>query len=382
MRIIEVKLHNVRLPIVRPFTTSFGTQTVRSALIVEVRAEAANATGSPTEVIGWGECVALADPLYSPEYTEGARQMMIRYLLPTLFSYQARHGAVTAETLSHSMQAIVGHQMAKSALEMAVLDAQLRARGESFAQYLGATVDRVPSGVSVGIQNSIPELLDTVAEYVEDGYQRIKLKIQPGWDIEPVAAVREHFGPDLLLQVDANAAFTLADAVLLRKLDAFDLLLIEQPLGEADLRQHAELAALMSTPMCLDESISSAEAAVDAIAMKSAAVINIKPGRVGGYLEARRIHDIARASGVAVWCGGMLETGLGRAANTALSALPGFTLPGDISASSRYYETDLTEPFILDNGYINVPTGPGLGVEPRPEILLELTTDLYTVAAA
>ncbi|UKA66582.1 o-succinylbenzoate synthase [Arthrobacter sp. FW306-05-C] len=382
MRIIEVKLHNVRLPIVRPFTTSFGTQTVRSAIIVEVRAEAANSTGSPTEVIGWGECVALADPLYSPEYTEGARQMMIRYLLPALFNYQARHGVVTAETVGHSLRAIVGHQMAKSALEMAVLDAQLRARGESFGQYLGATVDRVPSGVSVGIQNSIPELLDTVAEYVEDGYQRIKLKIQPGWDIEPVAAVREHFGPNLLLQVDANAAFTLADAVLLRKLDAFDLLLIEQPLGEADLRQHAELAALMSTPMCLDESISSAETAMDAIAIKSAAVINIKPGRVGGYLEARRIHDIARASGVAVWCGGMLETGLGRAANAALSALPGFTLPGDISASSRYYETDLTEPFVLDNGYINVPTGPGLGVEPIPEILRQLTTDLYTLAAA
>lgn len=382
MRIIEVKLHNVRLPLVRPFTTSFGTQTVRSAIIVEVRAEAATATGSPTEVIGWGECVALADPLYSPEYTDGAQQMMIRYLLPALFSYQARHGAVTAETVGHSLRAIVGHQMAKSALEMAVLDAQLRARGESFAQYLGATVDRVPSGVSVGIENSIPELLDTVAEYVEDGYQRVKLKIQPGWEIEPVAAVREHFGPNLLLQVDANAAFTLADAVLLRKLDVFDLLLIEQPLGEADLRQHAELAALMSTPMCLDESISSAETAMDAIAMKSAAVINIKPGRVGGYMEARRIHDIARASGVAVWCGGMLETGLGRAANAALSALPGFTLPGDISASSRYYETDLTEPFVLDNGYINVPTGPGLGVEPIPEILRELTTDLYTVAAA
>lgn len=381
MRIIEVKLHNVRLPIVRPFSTSFGTQTVRSAIIVEVRAEAANATGSPTEVIGWGECVALADPLYSPEYTDGARQMMIRYLLPALFAYQARHGAVTAETVGHSLRAIVGHQMAKSALEMAVLDAQLRSRGESFAQYLGATVDRVPSGVSVGIQNSIPGLLDTVAEYVEDGYQRIKLKIQPGWDIEPVAAVREHFGPNLLLQVDANAAFTLADAVLLRKLDAFDLLLIEQPLGEADLRQHAALAALMSTPMCLDESIFSAETAMDAIAMKSSAVINIKPGRVGGYLEARRIHDIARASGVAVWCGGMLETGLGRAANAALSALPGFTLPGDISASSRYYETDLTEPFVLDNGYINVPKGPGLGVEPIPEILRQLTTDLYTVAA-
>jgi O-succinylbenzoate synthase len=381
MRIIEVKLHSVRLPLIRPFTTSFGTQNVRSAIIVEVHAQATNATGNPTEVVGWGECVALADPLYSPEYTEGARQMMIRYLLPALFAYQARHGAVTAETVGHSFRAVVGQQMAKSALEMAVLDAQLRARGESFAQYFGATVDRVPSGVSVGIQNSIPELIDTVAEYVEEGYQRIKLKIQPAWDIAPVAAVRERFGPDLLLQVDANAAFTLADAALLRQLDAFDLLLIEQPLGEADLRHHAQLATLMSTPMCLDESIISAETAADAIAMKAAAVINIKPGRVGGYLEARRIHDVARANGVAVWCGGMLETGLGRAANAALAALPGFTLPGDISASGRFYETDLTKPFVLEDGYITVPTGPGLGVEPIPEILRELTTDLYAVAA-
>ncbi|MEV7634393.1 o-succinylbenzoate synthase [Microbacterium sp. NPDC089318] len=382
MRIIEVKLHSVRLPIIRPFTTSFGTQNVRSAIIVEVLAQATTAAGNPTQVAGWGECVALADPLYSPEYADGARQMMIRYLIPALFAYQARHGAVTAETVGHSLRAVVGHQMAKSALEMAVLDAQLRARGESFAQYLGATVDRVPSGVSVGIQNSIPDLIDTVAEYVEDGYQRIKLKIQPGWDIAPVAAVREHFGADLLLQVDANAAFTLADTVLLRKLDAFDLLLIEQPLGEADLRQHAELATLISTPVCLDESIFSAQAAADAIAMKSAAVINIKPGRVGGYLEARRIHDMARAHGVAVWCGGMLETGLGRAANAALSALPGFTLPGDISASSRFYETDLTEPFVLDDGFIKVPTGPGLGVGPVPDILRELSTDLHTVLAA
>lgn len=378
MKITEVKLHSVRIPILRPFTTSFGTQSFRATTIVEMHAESVDRNGARVSAVGWAECVALADPLYSPEYAEGARQVIINYLLPYLFAYQGHHGGITAETVGHALRSVVGHQMAKAAIEMAVLDCQLRMKGESFAQYFGATTDRVPSGVSVGILGSLPELIDTVAEYLGDGYRRVKLKIQPGWDIAPVAAVREHFGPELPLQVDANAAFTLADAPLLRRLDAFDLLLIEQPLGEADLRQHAELATRMSTPMCLDESIVSAEAAADAIALKAAAVINIKPGRVGGYLEARRIHDLAKAHGVAVWCGGMLETGLGRAANLALAALPGFTLPGDISASDRYYATDLTAPFVLEDGYIAVPTGPGLGVEPIPEVLEGLTTGFHS----
>src|SRR6476469_1801356 len=235
----------------------------------------------------------------------------------------------------------VGHRMAKAALEMAVLDAQLRGTGQSLAAYLGATRDSVPSGVSVGIQPSIATLLDVVGDYLAEGYVRIKLKIKPGWDIAPVEAVRERFGELIPLQVDANAAYTLADARVLRRLDAFDLLLIEQPLPEDDLRQHAELAKLVRTPICLDESIVSPRAAADAIALRSCSVINIKGGRVGGYLAAAKIDGLCRANGIPVWCGGMVETGVGRAANAALAALPGFTLPGDISASTRFYARDI-----------------------------------------
>ncbi|MEV5503531.1 o-succinylbenzoate synthase, partial [Nonomuraea fuscirosea] len=233
---------------------------------------------------------------------------------------------------------------------------------------------RVPCGVSVGIMDSVPQLLDAVAGFIDEGYVRIKLKIEPGWDVEPVRAVRERFGDDLLLQVDANAAYSLTDARHLARLDPFDLLLIEQPLANDDLVQHAKLATQLRTPVCLDESIESAEHAAAAIALGSCSIINIKPGRIGGYLEARRIHDLCRANGVAVWCGGMLETGLGRAANVALAALPGFTLPGDTSGSRRYYATDVTEPFELADGHLEVPAGPGLGVEPIPAVLDEVTT--------
>lgn len=373
MHIVDVELITVRLPLVSPFTTSFSTQTERTPLLVKV-----TALEDGVHTVGWGECVALTDPVYSEEYLEGARSMLERYLVPLLFAHQAAGGDITAERVGHVLRHIVGQRMAKAALEMAVLDAQLRASGRSFADSFGATVDRVPSGVSVGIQDSIPELLDTVGGYLDEGYARIKLKIRPGWDVDPVRAVRETFG-DVALQVDANAAYTLADAPLLRRLDAFDLLLIEQPLAEDDLRQHAQLATLMTTPMCLDESIVSAERAADAIAWGAAAIINIKPGRVGGYLEAKRIHDIARANGVAVWCGGMLETGIGRAANAALAGMPGFTLPGDISASGRFYAEDLTEPFVLDDGMIAIPTGPGIGVTPIPERIEEATVHTVTL---
>jgi o-succinylbenzoate synthase len=253
------------------------------------------------------------------------------------------------------------------------MDAELRSQGVSFADALGAVHDHVPSGVSVGIMDSVPELLDTVRGYLAEGYVRIKLKIEPGWDVEPLRAVRETFGEDLLLQVDANAAYSLADAAHLVRLDEFALLLIEQPLGEEDILGHADLARRLRTPLCLDESIVSASSAAAAIRLGACSVINIKAGRVGGYLEARRIHDVCHAHGVAVWCGGMLETGLGRAANVALAALPGFTLPGDVSASSRYFATDLTEPFTLRDGGLDVPRGAGLGVEPLTGMLEELT---------
>lgn len=374
MRIVNVELITVSLPLVSPFTTSFSTQTQRSPLLIKLTADVGG-----NVVVGWGECVALQDPVYSEEYLDGARAVLQRYLIPRLYAWQDAGNDVTAETVGHLLRHIVGHRMAKSALEMAVLDAQLRAGGQSFASYFGATVSTVPSGVSVGIENSIDRLLDVVGGFLDQGYVRIKLKIKPGWDVAPVRAVREKFG-DIPLQVDANAAYTLVDAPLLRQLDAFELLLIEQPLAEDDLRQHALLSKQMTTPMCLDESIVSAAAAADAIALGAVDVINIKPGRVGGYLEARRIHDIAAANGIAVWCGGMLETGLGRAANAALAGMSGFTLPGDISASDRFYKLDITDPFVLDGGNIAIPSGPGLGVEPIPEVLKDFTVHTETVS--
>ncbi|SDT20483.1 o-succinylbenzoate synthase [Microterricola viridarii] len=378
MLIESVELRELRLPLVSPFTTSFSTQTERNTLVLRVAGSVPTPNGR-VDVVGWGECVALGEPLYSPEYIDGAKRMIQLYLLPMLARVQAEGREVTAETVGALLEKVVGHRMAKAAIEMAVLDAELRARGESFARYFGATRTRVPAGVSVGIQPSVDALLGAVGGYLDEGYVRIKLKIQPGWDLAPVAAVRQQFGDEVLLQVDANAAYTLADAQHLRRLDDYGLLLIEQPLAEDDLVQHAKLATAMSTPICLDESIESAKDAADAITLGAASVINIKPGRVGGYLEAKRIHDLSRAHGVAVWCGGMLETGLGRAANAALAALDGFSLPGDISASDRFYREDITEPFVLRDGHIDVPQGPGLGVEPIPENLARVTHDTQEV---
>jgi o-succinylbenzoate synthase len=231
--------------------------------------------------------------------------------------------------------------------------------------------------VSVGIAGSIGELLDQVEGYLAEGYLRIKLKIEPGWDVEPVRAVRERFA-DVVLQVDANTAYTLADARHLARLDPFDLLLIEQPLPEDDVLGHADLARRIRTPICLDESARDAAAA---IRVGACAIVNVKPGRVGGYLEARRVHDVCVAAGVPVWCGGMLETGIGRAANVALASLPGFTLPGDTSASGRYFRRDVTEPFVLEDGRLRVPSGPGIGVDPRPDVLAEVTTRTDVVTA-
>jgi O-succinylbenzoate synthase len=361
MKLTGVELRRIAMPLVAPFRTSFGTETRRDILLVRAVTD---------EAEGWGECVALADPVYSPEYVDGAADVLRRYLIPALAAVRRLDAVAVAPALAR----FKGHRMAKAALETAVLDAELRAAGRSFARELGAVRDRVPCGVSVGIMDSVPQLLDAVGGYLDAGYVRIKLKIEPGWDVEPVRAVRERFGDELLLQVDANTAYTLGDARQLARLDPFELLLIEQPLDEEDVAGHAELARLIRTPVCLDESITSAATAADAIRRGAAAIINVKPGRVGGYLEARRIHDVCVAHGVPVWCGGMLETGLGRAANVALAALPGFTLPGDTSASDRYYRTDVTEPFVLADGHLPVPTGPGLGLAPLPEILAEVTT--------
>lgn len=349
------------MPLVSPFRTSLGTETQRDVLIVRAVTDGGD---------GWGECVAPIDPLYSSEYMHASIDVITRFMVPMLATADRIDGSL----VEHILGPIRGHRMSKMALEMAVMDAELQATGVSFARELGAVHDKVPCGVSVGIMDSIPELLDAVDGYLAQGYQRIKLKIEPGWDVAPVEAVRERFG-DILLQVDANAAYSLTDARQLRKLDAFGLLLIEQPFDEDDVRGHASLAQQITTPICLDESITSARSAADAIALGACQIVNIKPGRVGGYRESRRIHDVCVANGVAVWAGGMLETGIGRAANLALAALPGFTLPGDTSASDRYYSTDITEPFVLDDGFISVPTGPGLGVAPVMDILDEYTTE-------
>ncbi|MGH9055170.1 MAG: o-succinylbenzoate synthase [Acidimicrobiales bacterium] len=366
MKIEAVELRRVQMALVAPFRTSFGTESVRDILLVEVRG-----TGSS----GWGECVAMSEPLYSAEYVAGAQAVTRDHLLPRL----AAMSDLTAGEVAGALAAVKGHPMAKAALEMAVLDAELSERGESLASHLGAVRGAVPSGVSVGIAPSVAELLDTVAGYLDQGYLRVKLKIEPGWDLEPLRAVRERFGDTLLLQVDANAAYTIADANHLARLDDFDLVLVEQPLPEDDIAGHADLAGRMRTPLCLDESITSARVAADAIGRGACSVVNIKAGRVGGYLEAKRVHDVCADRAVPVWCGGMLETGLGRAANVALAALPNFTLPGDTSASDRYWKQDLTEAFVLDAGHLRVPAGPGIGVAPDPAILAEVTTSVETI---
>lgn len=362
MKLQGLELRRITLPLVSPFETSFGTETVREALLIRAVSEG---------VEGWGECVAGIEPRYSSEYVDGAEAVISRFLAPALLA----RADLTAETVAAALAPFKGHQMAKAALELAVLDLQLRMRHTSLASYLGAVVDRVPSGVSVGIQPSLDQLVRVVGEYLDEGYVRIKIKIKPGWDVAPVRVLREAFGDAVPLQVDANSAYSLADARVFRELDAFGLLLIEQPLYSDDIRLHAKLAAIISTPVCLDESIASARAAADAIALGATSVINIKPGRVGGYLEARRVHDLAVANGVAVWCGGMLETGIGRSANAALAALPGFTLPGDISASNRFYEVDITPPVVLEDGFVAVPQGPGIGVAPLPGELDRVTSN-------
>lgn len=368
VRIEAVELRRVRLPLVRDFRTSFGTESVREALVIRLLS---------SDGEGWGECVAGSAPLYSSEYVDGAWSVIRDHLVPRLLGTTALSAAAVAPLLA----GIKGHRMAKAALEMAVLDAELRAARMSLAEFLGAVTDVIAPGVSVGITGSIDELLDVVTGYMEDGYCRVKLKIEPGWDVEPVRAVRERFGDDLMLQVDANTAYRRSDISHLAKLDAFGLILIEQPLDEEDLLGHASLARRITTPVCLDESIVSARAAADAIALGACSIVNIKAGRVGGYLEARAVHDVCAAHGVPVWCGGMLETGIGRAANLALAAMPGFLLPGDVSATSRYYREDITAPFVLTAGTIAVPSGPGLGVDVVTASLQALTSETELIKA-
>jgi o-succinylbenzoate synthase len=367
VKLESVELRRIALKLVAPFETSFGVQTERDILLVRAITDRGE---------GWGECVAGEEPTYSSEYVDGAQHVLIHHLLPRLLARPQLDAAGVAAVL----YPIHGHKMAKAAIEMAVLDAELRARGESFAHFFGAVRKAVDCGVSVGIHKTIPELLDTVGGYLEQGYRRIKLKIKPGWDVEPVRAVRDRFG-NVPLQVDANTAYGVSDAGHLAELDPYGMLLIEQPLPEDQVLAHAQLARKVRTPICLDESITSAQTAADAISLGACRIINVKPGRVGGYLEARKIHDLCAARGVPVWMGGMLETGIGRAGNVAMAALPNFTLPGDTSASDRYYKRDITEPFVLRDGRLAVPQGPGLGVSIDMEYLESITTRKQTVSA-
>ncbi len=359
-RVRSIELRLIGLPLVRPFRTSFGEQTEKVCILARVEADGAE---------GWGECVADVDPGFSEEFNEGAWTVIREFLGPALLGA----GEVEPGDLNRVLAGVRGHPMAKATLVDGFLDAWLRAREVSLASYLGADKDRVACGVSVGITPTTEQLLDQVAGYLDEGYRRIKLKIEPGTDVDRVAAVREAH-PDVRLSVDANGAYTLDQADVFRALDRFELVMVEQPLRPGDLVDHAKLQSMIRTDLCLDESIRSADDAGAALEIGACRIVNIKQGRVGGVTEAKRVHDVAGSHGAPVWCGGMLETGIGRATNLALSALPGFTLPGDTSASARYFPDDITEPHVMArDGTMAVPKGPGIGVDPRAERLAACT---------
>ena len=357
-RVRAVELLLIEIPLVRPFRTSFGEVGDKRCVLVRLETDDAE---------GWGECVADTHPDFSAEFNEGAWLVLRDFLVPALIGA----GDLGIDEAERALSGVRGNPMAKAALVDAFVDAELRAAGVSMAAWLGAARDRVSCGVSIGIASSTGALLEQVAGYLGEGYRRVKLKIEPGTDVERVRAVRGA-NPGILLSVDANAAYTLDDADVFRGMEDAGLLMIEQPLHHEDLARHARLQALLSTDLCLDESIRSVADAETALDLGACRIVNIKQGRVGGVLEAQRIHDLCLARGAAVWCGGMLETGIGRALNLALAAMPGFTLPGDTSASARYFHDDLTEPFeMAGDGTMAVPRGPGIGVAPRPDRLEE-----------
>lgn len=354
MKIEGVELGLVRLTLTAPFTTSFGTTLDRSCIIVQVHGEG---------LTGLAECVAFDGPWYSYETISTAWHILKDHLIPELLGV-----TVTEQEQVWSMfENVRGHNMAKACLEMACWDLAAKARRVSLANLLGGTRDRVAVGVSIGIHPTPTELVETAGRYLSQGYGRLKLKIAPGQDVEYVTAVREAF-PEAMVQVDANSAYSLRDTSIFKEMDDLNLLLIEQPLGPDDIVDHARLQKELKTPICLDESIHSPDDARHALELGSCRIINIKPGRVGGHTQSRKIHDLCLERGAPVWCGGMLETNIGRAHNVAMASLPGFTLPGDISASSRYYAHDIASPsFVLaDESTLTVPTGPGIGVELDP----------------
>jgi o-succinylbenzoate synthase len=351
VRIDRLELRLLRLPLVRFFETSFGRVDERLFLLVTVEENGAS---------GVGECVADANPYYSAETTRTAWHIISEFLAPLVLGRSFSH----PREIFGALAPVRGHQMAKAAIEMAAWDLAARQQGVSLSTLLGGARSAIESGVSIGIQNSLDELVERVAIEWAAGYRRVKIKIKPGWDVDAVERVRARFG-DIPLMVDANAAYGLADAARLAELDRFNLTMIEQPLDYDDIRDHATLQRQLRTAICLDESIRSVKAAAEAIEMGACRIINIKPGRVGGHAESVRLHDLAAAHGVPVWHGGMLESGIGRAHNIHLSTLRNFSLPGDVAASRRYYAPDLIDPEIevASDGTIAVPTAPGIGVQ-------------------
>jgi len=347
----EIEVRTVRLRLNEPFETSFGR--IESRLIFLVGVTAGGLTG-------WGEVVAAEEPRYSYETVGTARHVIRDYLAPAMLA----RSVTDLDELHSRFAPFRGHNMAKAGMELAYMDLLARTRGVSLSQLIGGTRPAIAVGVSLGIQPARDLLYRRVDQYLALGYQRIKLKIKPGWDIDVVREVRRRH-PNILLSVDANSAYRIEDLPRLQELDEFDLLMIEQPLDHDDLLDHAQMQSELKTPICLDESITGARRAKQALDLGSCQIINIKIGRVGGYSEALAIHDLCFAKGVPVWCGGMLESGIGRAHNIALASLPGFTLPGDISASSRYFARDVIVPpvTVSANGIVDVPQDPGLGFD-------------------
>jgi O-succinylbenzoate synthase len=361
MRIDEVELFHVRMRLKHPFETSFGVEVDRDCVIVHLLSEGLE---------GWGECVASNFPGYSYETVGTAWDMLVEFFIPQILGKQL----ITVEDYRRSIAHLKGHPLARAGLEMAIWDVMAKAQDKSLAQMFGGIHEKVAVGVSVGLERDARLILDEVEAFLEQGYRRIKLKIKPGKDIEVIRLVRERY-PQIALQVDANSAYSIEDSELFKAIDPFDLLMIEQPLAEDDLIDHSTLQSKIETAICLDESIRNVRHAKQAIQIGACRVINIKPGRVGGLFEAKSIHDYCSEEEIPVWCGGMLETNIGRASNLAIASLAGFVLPGDISASARYYEQDIAEPgFTLNSdSTITVPKGPGLGVSVNLLALEQMT---------
>jgi O-succinylbenzoate synthase len=352
IRLEQITLREIRMPLVHFFETSFDRINARRIVLVQV---------SSHGVSGWGEVTCGENPFYNEEWTEAAWLILRDYVAPRVLNHAFDRAADVGARTAH----IRGHLMARGGLEVAVWDLEARMLGKPLDQHIGGAARReIPCGVSIGIQDSVPQLIEKIETELAAGYQRIKMKIKPGWDVEVIGEVRKRF-PNILLMADANSAYTLADAPRLRRLDEFNLMMIEQPLAHDEIIDHAKLQAQLKTPICLDECIRSAHHAEQAIAMDAGRIINIKLGRVGGFAEAKRVHDVAQAAGIPVWCGGMLEAGIGRAHNIALATLPNFTLPGDVSASKRYWSRDIIEPPVetTPRGTIAVRDEPGFGYE-------------------